>query len=361
MSDENNDDKQHQPTAKKLEDARKKGEVPRSQEINVAAVYGGFLIACLMSGAWMMEGLNTQLQLFFGMPLWVQTGPLDGAGGALIKQTLTGLATSVAAIFLLPILFVFLAVIGTRSFVVSADKIKPKLSKISPLSNAKQKFGRSGLFEFAKSAIKLLIISVLLWGFVAAHLEQIVNTVLLSPMMISAYFVDLVIAFLLLVTLIALSIGGVDYAWQYAEHMRKNMMSHKELMDETKESEGDPYLKNERRQRGYDIAMNQMLADVPTADVIVVNPTHYAVALKWDRASGRAPICVAKGVDEIAAKIRAIANENAVPIHSDPKTARALYAQVDIGDEIEQDHYRAVAAAIRFAEKLRAKMRTGSA
>jgi flagellar biosynthetic protein FlhB len=111
----------------------------------------------------------------------------------------------------------------------------------------------------------------------------------------------------------------------------------------------------QRRQRGQEIATNKMLQDVPTADVVVVNPTHYAVALKWDRSVGRAPICVAKGVDEVAARIRDLAHENGVPVHSDPPTARALHAEVDLGQEISQDHYRAVAAAIRFAEGIRKK------
>ena len=134
-------------------------------------------------------------------------------------------------------------------------------------------------------------------------------------------------------------------------------MSRKEMTDEAKEQEGDPHVKQQRRQKGYEIAMNQMLADVPDADVVVVNPTHYAVALKWDRLQGGAPICVAKGVDDIAARIRETANENNVPIHRDPPTARALYATVDIGEQILPEHYRAVAASIRFAEKMRAKMR----
>ena len=104
--------------------------------------------------------------------------------------------------------------------------------------------------------------------------------------------------------------------------------------------------------------MNKMLADVPTADVVIVNPTHFAVALKWDRSAGSAPVCVAKGVDEIAARIRELASEHAVPLHSDPATARALHASVEIGSEIAPDHYRAVAAAIRFAENIRQKAKS---
>ena len=130
-------------------------------------------------------------------------------------------------------------------------------------------------------------------------------------------------------------------------------MSYQEVRDELKSSEGDPALKQQRRQKGYEIAMSQMMADVDTADVVLVNPTHFAVALKWDRLSGRAPVCVAKGADHVAFAIRERAIAAGVAIRSDPPTARALHASLNIGDEVQPEHYKPVAAAIRFAESLR--------
>jgi flagellar biosynthetic protein FlhB len=152
---------------------------------------------------------------------------------------------------------------------------------------------------------------------------------------------------------LALVLGAADYLWQVYRHRIRNRMSRQDLMDEYRDAEGDPHTRATRRQRGQEIAMNRMLADVPTADVIVVNPTHYAVALKWHRAKRQAPICVAKGVDETAARIRDLAAEHGIPVHRDPPTARAVFATVGIGDQIRPDHYRAVAAALRFAEALR--------
>jgi flagellar biosynthetic protein FlhB len=146
--------------------------------------------------------------------------------------------------------------------------------------------------------------------------------------------------------------------WQRAHFRKRMMMTRQDLKDDMKQTEGDPQVKQQRRQRAMEIAMNNMMVDAAEAAVIVVNPTHYAIALKWDRESLKAPICVAKGVDEIAARIRQIANENAIPIKSDPPTARALHATVDIGDEIGKEHYQAVAAAIRFAEAIRQKARS---
>ncbi len=137
----------------------------------------------------------------------------------------------------------------------------------------------------------------------------------------------LLFRFIFIVITIALAIGAADYLWQYAEHMRKNRMSRKEIQDETKDAEGDPHVKQQRRQRAQEIATNQMMAEVPKADVVIVNPTHFAVVLKWSRRSGSAPVCVAKGVDEVAAAIRTTAGQSGVPIHSDPPTARALHAK----------------------------------
>lgn len=132
-------------------------------------------------------------------------------------------------------------------------------------------------------------------------------------------------------------------------------MTRKELTDEAKEAEGDPHFKQKRRQKAQEIASRHMLADVAKADVIVVNPTHFAVALKWDRNKKEAPRCVAKGTDEVAGRIRELAQENGVPIHSDPPTARALFAEIKIGDQIALRHFEAVAAAIRFADSMRSK------
>jgi flagellar biosynthetic protein FlhB len=148
-------------------------------------------------------------------------------------------------------------------------------------------------------------------------------------------------------------VGVVDLVWQRLHHLSRNRMSRKELEDEMRESEGDPMLKGQRRQAGIAIAMNQAAAAVPKADVVIVNPTHFAVALAWDRGGGRAPVCVAKGVDEVALRIRTLAAEAGVPVRSDPPTARALHAAVDVGQEVPSAHFRAVAAAIRFADRIR--------
>lgn len=351
------DDKQFEPTQKKLDDARKKGEIARSTDLNTAASYSGFLLVSFALGAGtlsdfgqflagILENADQSSEIFFSD----SAQPLSG--GILKKLT-----TNVGPWLLIPGLIVLLTIFAQRSFIIAPDKLVPKLSRISFLSNAKNKFGRSGLFEFSKSFFKLLIYSIVLAIFLNSKMAEILGTVHIPPPMVASVLLKLVVEFLSIVLIIALAIGAVDFVWQKAEHNRKNMMSRKEMTDEAKQSEGDPHMKQQRRQKGYEIAMNQMLADVPDADVIIVNPEHYAIALKWNRAAGCAPSCIAKGVDEIAARIREIAAESGVPIHRDPPTARLLFATVDIGQEINPEQYKPVAAAIRFAEVMRKKAR----
>ena len=245
---------------------------------------------------------------------------------------------------------------GPTQFHCKRKKLQPKLDRISPLANLKNKFGRNGLFEFAKSFVKLCVISLVLGPiFLAYRWPQLMQTMALEATLGATVMLQMSVGFLAAVVGIGALIGIVDFIWQSFEHLRKNRMSHQELKDEAKQTEGDPYFKQERRERGRAIATNRMLADVPEADVVIVNPEHYAVALSWDRNPGSAPVCVAKGTDHIALRIREIATEAGVPLHRDPPTARALHATTELGEQIAPEHYRAVAAAIRFAETMRRK------
>lgn len=355
MSEENQSgEKEFEPTQRKLDDQRRKGEVPRSTDLNTAAAFGALALVALAAGGWALG------QPAHAMAVLLDQAPaLAALTAAQARAPVGGLMAAVVVpllpLFLLPMALVWVSLIAQRAVVFAPSKLKPKLSRISPIANAKNKYGRNGLFEFAKSSVKLVVISGLLWLFIMAQIEGIIGLVLLTPGAGVREMLLTGVAFLGLVFVIMVVIGGIDFFWQRAEHMRRNRMSHKEMRDEIKQSEGDPQARQQRRQRATEIATNQMLARVPQADVVITNPSHYAVALKWDRGAPGAPVCVAKGVDEIAARIRERAAEAGVPIHPDPPTARALHATVDLGAEIAPEHYAPVAAAIRFAEAMRAK------
>ena len=349
-------EKEHEPTQKRLEDARAKGDFARSADLNTAAALGGLLLAALAFGP-------ANLQQFgdLGMVLLDQA---DQLGPLMVSDTtgpLSGLMLQAALLALpwlaLPAAMVVLSLVAQQSLVFTPEKLMPKLSRLSPLSTAKQKFGRDGLFEFAKSFCKLVIVSVTLGLFLLRKLPEILGAGQLSPALATASLMRMVVSFLFVILLLSTAFGALDYLWQRSSLIRRNRMSRQDMIDEAKQSDGDPHMKAQRRQRGYDIAMNRMMLDVPKADVVIVNPTHYAVALKWKRNDRGAPVCVAKGTDDVAARIREVAAAAGVPLHRDPPTARALHATVEIGREIHPDHYRAVAAAVRFAEKMRSRAR----
>ena len=351
-------DKTLEATEHKLAKAREKGEFARSADLNTAGSYAGFLLAALAVGAGSVEGAGSLMMRFIDQP--DRLAPLvfsGGAGMAALGGILAGVAAALAVFFLLPGGVALLSVVAQRSLVFAPAKLEPKLSRINPVENVKNKFGPSGLFEFAKNTVKLTAFCVLLGVFLGGQVPRMATALHAGPGQIGALMVQMAIEFLGVVVVLALLIGAVDYFWQRFDHARRQRMSHKEVRDEHKDHEGDPQMKQQRRQRGMEIASGRMMEDVPKADVVIVNPTHYAVALRWSREAGSAPVCVAKGVDHVAWRIRALAQENGVPVHHDPPTARALHAETEIGQEIDPGHYQVVAAAIRFADAMRRKAR----
>ncbi|MEM9581653.1 MAG: flagellar type III secretion system protein FlhB [Pseudomonadota bacterium] len=351
-------EKSHEATPQKLEQARKRGELPKSADLTAAASYLGLILAIMLVGPDSVNRLGSMFRQIIASPDRIASGGLAASGSPFLGQIMSDLMIAMLAFFAVPAIIVMLVLTVERAWVFAPDKLIPKLSRVSFISGAKNKFGANGLFEFAKSAFKLIIVSALLVWFAYRNYDTLTFSVVATPRQTLLQMITLTTEFLLLIFVLSLVVGGADYLWQVASHLRKNRMTRKELEDETKSTEGDPHHKQTRRQRGYEIAMNQMLSDVPKADVIIVNPTHYAVALKWDRNALGAPLCVAKGVDEIAARIREIAQDAEIPIHSDPPTTRAVYASVEIGEQILPEHYRAVAVAIRFAEGVRKKARS---
>ncbi|MGY9045954.1 hypothetical protein P775_05960 [Puniceibacterium antarcticum] len=351
--DDDDSDKSHEASQRKLDDARKKGEIARSPDLLTATAYLGILLISIAQGHDSLFAFAEVLLPLVDHPhqliaSYFEDGSTPTVGG-LIGRSLVPMSIWLVG----PGILVLGVLVAQKGIAIAPEKLAFKWSRLSPVENAKNKFGRQGLFEFTKSFIKLTVYSAVLALFLSAEMESITGSLQGAPENVVMILVALAIKMMMIVVVVAASIGGLDFFWQQQEHLRKNRMSHKELRDEYKESEGDPAMKQQRRARAQEIAMNQMMKDVPTADVIIVNPTHYAVALKWSRAPGEVPVCVAKGVDHVAARIREAAQVAGVPVHSDPPTARALYATVEIGRSIEHEHYRPVAAAIRFSDAMR--------
>lgn len=353
---EDDAEKEYDPSERKLSRAREDGDVVRSEDLQSAASLGGLVLALLLLGGWAVVSAGQAGMVFLDQP-----DRLAGAMGRGAATQITGLSLRMilpfAVLLLVPAAAAVLWLLASRSLVFAPTKLAFKGARLSILSNAKQKFGLAGLVEFAKRMAKMLAVGGLLAWFLHRSMPEVMTSAWMEPGPLAALMASKVLLFLLLFLAISLAFGLADWFWQKLEFSRRHRMTRKEMMDEMKESDGDPHLKADRRRRAQEIATNQMLVEVPKADVVIVNPTHYAVALKWARGKDAAPRCVAKGTDEIAARIRERAQENGVPVRRDAPTARALFATVEIGREIRPEHYAAVAAAIRFADALRKKAR----
>lgn len=349
---EDDSEREHEPTPQKLEQARQRGDLLRSAELSTAASYAGLLAAGFAFGPMALRAMGERavaLTELHSETSGALLGPALGGGGWMLLAALP--------FFAVPAVVVLVAILVQRGLVFAPEKLAPRLSRIDPVANAAQKFGPDGLVEFVKSFVKLTAVSLLLGYFIIRDLPALLLTQHQEVGRSSAELMRQFLAFLSWVLALSAAIGAFDWLWQRHAFLKRNRMTRQELLDEMKQSEGDPHVKGQRRRRAEEIAMQRMLTDVPKSDVVIVNPTHYAVALSWKRGSGRAPVCVAKGMDEMAARIRERAAEAGVPIRSDPPAARAIYASVDIGREIRPEHYAPVAAAIRFAEAMRKKAR----
>jgi flagellar biosynthetic protein FlhB len=278
--------------------------------------------------------------------------PTDGGG---LIRVFRELSVETLAAVAIPFLLLLLAAIGGNAIqhrlVWSAEALMPKLSKVSPIGGAKRLFSKQSLANFVKGLAKLFVVgavaTALLWP-ARKRLEGLVAT---DPAAIAPLTRALSLQLFGGVVAILAVIAAVDYLFQYRQWHERQKMSLREVRDEFKESEGDPKIKAKVRQIRAQRMRRRMMAAVPSATVVITNPTHFAVALQWERGMS-APICVAKGQDRIALKMREVAAENNVPVIENPPLARTLHATVEIDEEIPAEHYKAVAEVISYVMRL---------
>ena len=333
-------------TPRKLEEARKRGEVAKSIDVpSVAslAAAAGFLS---IAGGWMAEQLAARLTPFIAHPdsidlvhgggvLVMRDAALAAAplaGGALAAAALAGAAGNLVQ----------------HGFLLTTDRLKPDISRISVGEGFKRIFGIDGLVLFLKSALKILFVGVVAYVTMRPHLPAMQQAEQLEPAQILPIAV-VALRGLFTGVLALLGIGAVvDWLWQRQRFLTRMRMTREELKEDFRQTEGDPHVRARLRQIRYERARRRMIQNVPKATVVVMNPTHYAVALRYEQGDTPAPQCVAKGTDEVALRIREVAEAHNVPIVEDPPLARALYATVEIDEVIPREHYEAVAKVIGF-------------
>ena len=356
MSDQQNDsqEKSQEASPTRLDRARREGDVAQSKEINSAAGYLGLYLAIILASGGLV-GLAGSLSALLSHPSAFVVEAFEASNGAFIRALFGDIAGHMTTFFLLPAMGALAALFAQQAITFAPSKIKPKFSRLSLVENAKKKYGPGGLVEFSKSSVKLLVVFTLFGLFFIERFANLPADARTPALLLPERLLAEAAVFLGVIVLFSVAIAAIDFPWSQHQHAKRLRMTHEEIKKESKENDGDPTLKQSRRERAQAIATNQMMLDVPKADVVIVNPTHYAVALKWARDDGMVPICVAKGADALAAHIRHIAAAAGVPIRSDPPSARAIYASVEVGEEIKREHFAAVAAAIHFADSMRIK------
>ena len=351
MADEQDDtEKTEDPSQKRLEEALQRGDVVKSQEVNTWFVLAGATLILLSFSGSMSTGVTTMLAGLLG-----QAGTISMEGRGLLR-TIEKLGYETIAAVALPFaLLVLAAIIGNmiqHRLVWSAEGLKPKLSKVSPAAGFKRLFSKVAGANFIKGMIKLAVLGGIMAALLWPKRRELDGMVTMDPAVILLVSKSLSLEILGSVIAVLAIVAAADYLFQYRQWHERQKMSVRELKEEYKQTEGDPAIKAKIRQLRQNRMKKRMMAAVPKASVIITNPTHYAVALQYDRGMG-APICLAKGIDNIALKIREVAAEHGIPIVENPPLARALHATVEIDDEIPAEHYRAGAEVIGYIMKLR--------
>lgn len=347
MAEKDGQEKSEQPTGKKLDDARDKGQVAKSTEINSLAVFGSGLMMLFITKEFLGEKISDftiemlgSLEKFEINRTILQTYFFNWA---LFFITLL-------APILIGIIVVSLAAnIAQVGLKFKTKVFKPKLGRFNPLAGIKRIFfSPSSFVEISKSVAKLAFISLFTYFIISKLVQDTTLLVELSVEEIVKFMLDSAFSLIWKIALFFVAIAAIDFTFQKFKFKKEMMMSKQEVKEEYKQSEGDPHIKSRIRKQMMIMSRKRMMKDIPTADVVVTNPTHFAIAIKYELNKDKAPKVVAKGVDELAQRIKKIAVENNVPLYEDKELARALFKSVEVGEEIPTKLFKAVAQILAY-------------
>ncbi len=347
-------ERSEEPSQKKLDDAREKGNIAKSQEVNTWFMLAAGALALSMYGSSGAVELTVSMR---GILEHAHDIRLDGGTVMLFGQKVF---FAVMAAVAMPLVLLMLA--GLLGNIIqhpplwTTEPLTPKFSKVSPIAGFGRIFSKQSLVTFLKGLMKIGIVGAVLVTVVLPERDRVALTVQMDVAALGAFLLDEAITVFIATVSVLAALAAADYVYQRHTWHQKLKMSVRELKDEYKQQEGDPQIKARIRQLRMERSRRRMMAAVPTATVVITNPTHFAVALKYEDGMS-APVCVAKGVDAVALRIRALAEENDVPTVENPPLARALYASIDIDDTIPDEHYRAVAEVIGYVYRLKGKAR----
>ena len=346
-----------QPTPKRLDDARKKGQIPRSREFNTMVIMALAAVAMIMMGQTMMHDLSELLK----ENLQISRQDVFDVRAVIrfFYDAVIDALWLLIPFFGLMMLAALLAPLSIGGWAFSFEALQPKLSKLNPIKGIKRIFSAKGLIEMVKAFAKFVLVAAVAITVIWVQMEEFLQLGYEAVDSALAHAGELAASAFLLVTSALIVIAAIDVPFQIWDHTKQMRMTKQEVKDEMKDTEGKPEVRSKIRQLQHQMAQARMMESVPDADVVVTNPTHFAVALKYDHKMMKAPVVVARGADLIAANIRRIAEENEVLLVETPPLARALYHSTEIGQEIPEGLYVAVAQVLAYVYQLRTVQKNG--
>jgi len=356
MADDQDKSQQtEEPTQKRLDDALEHGDVVKSSEVQTLVLLFGGTLAIAAFGSSAALGLAKTFQRFLAEPDQIAIGPGELMG--LMRDLLERLALILGPIFVVMMIAALAGNLIQHRPVFTFERLKPDLSKLSLTKGLTRMFGVDGLSNLFKGLLKIAIVGAAVWTQLwpeRATLEAVLEH---SPAAIAGDMTHLLFKVLIAALAAMAAIAGADYLLQRFQFLKRNRMSKHDIKEEFRQTEGDPMIKARVRQIRQERAKRRMIAAVPEATVVITNPTHFAVALKYESGKMAAPVCVAKGVDGLALRIREVAKEHGVPVVENPPLARTLHAAVEVDEAIPPEHYKAVAQVIGYVLRLTGKIR----
>lgn len=346
-------EKTEDATAKKLQDVRKEGNVAKSREIPTAATLLALFVCLKLAmgfiGNHLLNAFTSYYQL---IPKYASEG-LDTKGfSSLLTNVIANLSIIIIPFLVAGFVVALLSNILQFKFQVTGKPLQPKFSKMNPISGFKRMFSINTLMELLKSVVKIIVIAYISYGVFTEHAKDIYLLYDISLTQGILLMYDIILELLIKVSVLFIAISAVDYMFQRWKFKQDNKMTKQEVKDEYKNTEGDPKIKGQQRQRMQQASQRRMMAAIPEADVVITNPTHFAVALSYKSGQGQAPIVVAKGADFLAGRIKEIARDSNVDIVENKPLARMLYYNVDLGSEIPPELYQAVAEVLAYVYQL---------
>lgn len=350
MAESDSGEKSEEPTAKKQSDARKKGQIARSKEFGTMFVLVGSAGALILVGNSLANALAQMMTRLFSLTR-VEVFDVN-ALFKLIGDSMSEVAIPMLWIFFIIALAAFIGntLLGGMSF--SWEAMLPKASKMSPAAGLKRMFGSKAAIELVKSLLKFFVVFIVAFLLLNGLFDEILGLSLEVVPLNIKHALQLLLAMFLTLTLSLIIIAVIDAPYQVWNHNKELKMTKQEVKDEMKTSEGSPEVKGRIRQTQYEMSQRRMMSDVPNSDVIITNPTHYSIALQYDAKVGGAPVLKAKGVDEMAIHIRTIAKEHNIEIVQSPALARSIYYTAEVGEEIPEELFAAVAQVLAFIYQL---------